>query len=69
MSRGRQPKIGDEPIRPGLNRGLYRRKEKQSHPDDLDDLAESSINTLSINLGKQGSMPAYLAISDLKNAH
>ena len=65
MSRGVHPKIGDEPIRLGFNRGLYTSQEKQSHPDDL---AESYMNTLSINLRKRGSMPAYLAIADLKNA-
>jgi hypothetical protein len=65
MSRGRQPKIGDEPSRPGGNRGLYTPKETQSHPDVL---AESPMHTLSINMGKRDSTPAYLAISDLNGA-
>ena len=53
MSRGMPPKIGDEHILLGFNRGLNTSKEKQSHPDDL---AESYLNTLSINLRKRGSM-------------
>jgi hypothetical protein len=67
MSRGMQPKIGDEPIRPGGNRGLSMRQEQQSRPDELDDLSESYLNTLSINLGKPGAMPAYPALDDRKN--
>jgi hypothetical protein len=47
------PKIGNEPILPGFKRGLYARKEPQSHPGDL---AASSVNTLSVNLRKLGSM-------------
>jgi hypothetical protein len=47
MSRGMQQKMGDEPIRPGGNHGLYTRQEKQSRPDDL---AKSFLNILSINL-------------------
>ena len=53
MSRGMQPKIGDEHILLGFNRGLYASKEKQSHPDDL---AKSYLNTLPINIRKRGSM-------------
>jgi hypothetical protein len=53
MSRGMQPKSVDEPIHLGFNRGFYAAKEKQSHPNDP---AESSMNTLSINLRKRGSM-------------
>jgi hypothetical protein len=53
MSRGMQPKNGDEPIRLGFNGGLYTLKEKRSHPDDR---AESSMNTLSVNIRKRGSM-------------
>jgi hypothetical protein len=57
-----QPKTGDDLIRLAGKRGLYTPKEKQSHPDGLNDLAESSLHTLSINIRKRGSMPAYLAI-------
>jgi hypothetical protein len=63
MSRGMHPKIGDEHILLGFNRGLYTTsKEKQSHPDDL---AESYMNTLSINIRKRGSMLRILPKPEL----
>jgi hypothetical protein len=34
------PKIGDEPILLGFNRGLYTCEEEQSHPDDLSEFSE-----------------------------
>lgn len=52
-SRGMHPKIGDEHTLLGFNRGLYTSKEEQFHPEDL---AESYLNTLSINIRKRGSM-------------
>jgi hypothetical protein len=45
--------IGAEHILLGFNRGLYPRKEQQSHPNDQ---AESYLNTLSITIRKRGSM-------------
>jgi hypothetical protein len=53
MSRGMPPEIDAEHILFGFNRGFYASKEKQSH---LDDMAESYMNTLSINMSKRGSM-------------
>ncbi len=56
------PKIGDEHILPGFNHGLYTSKEKQFHPDDL---AESYLNTLSINIRKLGLMLNIWHLEDI----
>jgi hypothetical protein len=62
MSRGMHPKIGDEHALLGFNCGLYPSKEKESHPDDL---AESYLNSLSINIRKRGSMLHILPLSEV----
>jgi len=51
------PKIGDEHIFLGFNRGLYTSKEKRHPPDGK---AESYMNTLLINISECSSMLFFL---------
>ncbi len=60
MSRGMHPKFDYEHIVFGFNRGLYISKEKQSH---LDDLTESHLNTLTINIGTLARCYVFLPLS------